>query len=55
MAKCCKCGKKIRKGEDFVLIGKYPSIFKKYFNWDFYAGLAYFGNLYCKDCFDMHK
>jgi hypothetical protein len=46
---CDYCGKKVAKGEEFVIVGKYPVLWKTIFS----RGTAPedFGKLYHKACF----
>jgi len=48
---CKYCGKQIRKGERFVLVGIYPSKFKKIRYHDWFDGPEYFGELYHEMCY----
>ena len=50
MTNCKLCGKKIETNSEFVLEGKFPSLFKRYLNFDFY-GMGYYGDCYHKSCF----
>jgi len=50
MANCAFCNKKIESNAPFILEGFFPSLLKRYFNFDFYS-LKYYGESYHKVCY----
>jgi predicted nucleic acid-binding Zn-ribbon protein len=51
---CKQCGKLIQKGERFVLVGIYPSKFKKFTYHDWFDGPEYFREVYHEACYLKH-
>jgi hypothetical protein len=53
MTDCEYCGEQVKKDDDFVLVGKYPSGWKK---WEGgmtrYSSPEDFGTIYHKSCYD---
>ena len=53
---CCYCHNQVRAGDDYILIGKYPSNKKRYADW-FWRGmfdsedLSEFGKLFHHNCY----
>ena len=50
MATCNLCGEVIKKNDEFILGGKFPSVFKRAVNFDLY-NMRYYGDLYHKSCY----
>ena len=50
MTQCQVCGGKIEPGTPFVLEGPFPSVVKRYFNFDFYA-MDYYGACFHRSCY----
>jgi hypothetical protein len=49
---CRVCGLRVKKDDRFVLVGFYPSLWKKSdFAFRFYTGLDCFGELYHETCY----
>jgi hypothetical protein len=57
MANCELCSKEIKKDDDFIVVGKYPSGWKKWEENRFPSSSMFgsspedFGSIYHKDCF----
>jgi len=47
---CRRCGLRVRKDDRFVLVGSYPSWWKKS-SFSLLCGLEYFGELYHEACY----
>jgi hypothetical protein len=48
---CKNCGKPIRKGEKFTLVGIYPNKLHKMGYHDWFDGPEYFGEIYHEKCY----
>ena len=52
--KCSACGEAIKRGEDFILEGKFPSLSEKIRGGHASFGrLSWFGGLYHKRCYEV--
>jgi len=49
MTRCKFCGMELKKNDEFILEGKFPGLFKRWLNFDFYD-MEYYGDCYHKSC-----